>query len=186
MNINTAVSILFLSALVPATQVQAQLLPEPHQYIPGNIEEYEWEEQESNIPPYPKDENLLEFHVDSGDPRYRYYIDSDSVNINKSDGIVRYTLVLKLPGDHRSVSYEGMKCSSKEYKVYAFGGRNGEMKPTSRARWNPIRRSGSNLYRRDLWDFYLCNDQAIARRTEREILDALRYPRVDRKDIGFD
>ena len=160
-------------------------LEEPHQYVPKDIEEYTWEEQETEIPPYPKDENLLEFHVDSADARSSYYIDTESLNINEKDGIVRYTLVMKLGADQKSVSYEGMKCSSREYKVYAFGGRNGEMRPATRAKWRPIRRSGSNLYHRDLWDFYLCNDRALARGTKEQILDAFRYPDVDRKDRGF-
>ena len=180
------VSAFFLLLLATTPGLWARVLEEPHQYVPENIEEYSWEEQESIIPPYPKEENLVEFDVDRSDSRYSFFIDTESLNIGKSDGVVRYTLVLKFTSGNRSVSFEGLKCSSREYKVLAVGGRNSSMRPTRRAQWRPIRRSGNNLYRRDLWEFYLCNDQSMPRSTKDRILDAIRFPFEDRKDVGFD
>ena len=174
-----------LLTLSPGTATRAQVLPEPHQYVPESVEEYEWEEQEANIPPYPKEENLLEFQVDAADPRYRFFIDTDSISIGRRDGVVRYTLVLDIAGGNRTVSYEGIKCSSREYRTYAMGTREREMRPVTRIKWNDVRRSGRNLYRADLWEFYLCNDQALPKRDVEEILRSIRFPLVDRKDRGF-
>jgi hypothetical protein len=100
-------------------------------------------ESELALPPYPDRAKLVEFAVSEGG-EFRFFIDSASLSPG-NDGIVRYALVARSPGGVENVSYEGIRCATAEYRVYAigrgdgtWGGRPGDWQPiTGRviARW---------------------------------------------------
>jgi len=81
-------------------------------------EKKSWDELQTKLPPYPKPENLLKF--DMGPVPNSYFIDSASLSIG-DDGVVRYTLMIKTGGGATNVSFEGIRCESREFKIYAFG-----------------------------------------------------------------
>ena len=99
-----------------------------HAAAQGNAQKSEWErEQEKRdwregavkLPDFPKTEGLIEFFV-SGATNFRFFIDPASV-ARESDGVVRYTLVARSPSGYANISYEGIRCTTNSYKVYAYG-----------------------------------------------------------------
>ena len=94
--------------------------------IQGDKSKYEeeqdklnWKEADAPLPPYPKDADLIEFQVSSG-ATFRFFIDAASLSV-ADDGVVRYTLVARSPSGIANVSFEGIRCASKSYKVFARG-----------------------------------------------------------------
>jgi CNP1-like family len=76
-------------------------------------------EEQPAAPAYPSDANLLEFRVDDPD-RFRYFVDRTSIDVEKG-GSVRYVLVARSPEGAQNVTYEALRCSSGENRVYAVG-----------------------------------------------------------------
>jgi hypothetical protein len=64
---------------------------------------------------------LVEVKLDaSANTDFRYYVDWGSVSAGE-DRIVRYVLVARSASGAESVSFEGIRCQSREYRVYAVG-----------------------------------------------------------------
>ena len=82
-------------------------------------EEIEWQEGAITLPVFPEDGNLVEFPVGSIS-KNRFSVDKSSLTIG-ADGVVRYVLVIKAPGGGTNVTFEGIHCRERQYKVYAIG-----------------------------------------------------------------
>jgi hypothetical protein len=162
-------------ALVLAgTAAMAAVVPSP-----PDEDEYEpsrkaWVEQAVNLPAYPKPASLLEFPV-SAASNNRFLIDADTLSLGK-DGVVRYTLVVRSAGGAENVSFEGMRCATREQKFYAFGQR-GAWVQVRDSQWRPIQSKDMNRQHAALYADYLCADIATFQRPLREILQRLRYGR---------
>ena len=113
-----------------------------------------WKENQVELPPYPEDTDLLEFQVDRADSPFRYFVDGKNLRVG-DDGVVRYTLVIKSRSGAANVSFEGMRCDERQFKVYAYGVR-GKFKAMKAPEWEPVEQSGVDLYHIDLRDYYLC------------------------------
>jgi len=76
------------------------------------------------LPAYPRREALIPFFV-SATTESDFLVDGASLSV-ADDGVVRYTLVARSRQGAESVSFEGIRCSSGEYRLYATGaGRQG-------------------------------------------------------------
>jgi len=131
--------------------------------------EQERPETEVRLPAYPKADGLIEFQV-GGAGRFRFFIDPASLAL-ESGGEVRYTLVARSPAGLDNVSYEGMRCRTNAYRVYAYGndGRwsarrtdRRDIEPRSAQRWHG-----------ELQQFYFCPLNSAILSVD-EGLDALR------------
>ncbi|MFN3883870.1 MAG: CNP1-like family protein [Rhodocyclaceae bacterium] len=130
-----------------------------------------WEEEVPQLPASPSDANLHEFYVSATTP-HRYFIDTASLAVGK-DGVVRYTLVVRTQGGIDNVTFEGMRCSTREYKIYATGHADGTWRPVRRSEWRPIRNNPTYRHHAALWhDFFCPIGNPIA--TPEEGRDALR------------
>ena len=76
-----------------------------------------WREEEAPLPSYPKPEDLIEFRP-SEVASFSFFIDRASLKVG-ADGVVRYTLVARSPSGVDNVSYEGIRCETGMYRVYA-------------------------------------------------------------------
>jgi len=130
-----------------------------------------WKEIPVQFPPYPRDENLVQFDV--GDSPHRFYIDRSSLAIG-SDGVVRYTLLTRTAGGARNVTYEGMRCQGRRHKYYAVGETGGAWTPARNPQWRRIEYQDPDRQRRALLDTYFCLG-GVARRSTQEVLQRLRY-----------
>jgi hypothetical protein len=99
------------------------------------FEEKPWVEIEAHLPPAPQSQNLVALNT-AGTVRHRYLLDRSSVSVG-ADGVVRFVMVIETAGGARNVSFEGLRCETKESKLYAFGQPGGWAK-NRYARWNPI------------------------------------------------
>jgi CNP1-like family protein len=135
-------------------------------------DEKPWSEIESQLPPYPKPENLLPFDVSSAIAS-SYFVDATSISVG-NDGVVRYSLVVKSPQAAETVSYEGMRCETREQKLYAFGRRDNTWARNRNAKWEYIEGNKRQTeHRLVLYRQFFCADNIIVR-NEAEAVRALK------------
>ncbi|MGH8764475.1 MAG: CNP1-like family protein [Burkholderiales bacterium] len=128
-------------------------------------EEDSFKESDEPMPAYPKKEGLVEFRI-SNPGSFRYFIDTAALSIG-ADEVVRYTLVVRSNAGVENVSYEGMRCQSSTYKVFAYG---------NDGKWSPVRtdwRETTLRWEYELRTRYLCPMKQRVR-TPAEALDALK------------
>lgn len=129
-------------------------------------------EAEVVLPPYPEARNLVRFPTSW--TTHEIYLDERALVV-ASDGLVRYTLVVRSGGGAENVSHEGLRCYSGERRVYAWGRRNAEGVSWAAARganWLPIRDRGINRYYFEFWRDVFCDGKNAEPRSV--ILDNLR------------
>lgn len=131
-----------------------------------------WQEMQAQLPTYPKTDNLRK--VDGGGgSSHQFFIDDTSVSVG-DDGVVRYTLMVKTGGGATNVSFEGIRCESRDYKVYAFGRTNGEWSRARDPQWRHIEAQTINGYRYILHNEYFCPAKKFPA-SLKEIAQNLRY-----------
>jgi len=130
------------------------------------------------LPAPPKAGDLIEF--DPGRPAtLRFYVDPASLSVG-TDQIVRFTIVVKGDGGASNVSYESIRCKTRERKVYAYGRADGTWSQARAPQWTAIYGLSTDGYRFVLFENYFCpSRQSIA--SAREGVEALRrggHPRA--------
>jgi hypothetical protein len=88
------------------------------------------------------------------------------------DRIVRYTLIARSASGVANVSYEGMRCDSGTYKIYAYGN---DGRWTARdAEWRDVEPKGIARWHYELRSNFFCLNRTGTIFTAKEGLDALR------------
>ena len=128
-------------------------------------------ESEVVLPAGPQKAQLLPFYV-SPTSTLDFAVDANSVSVS-SDGIVRFTLVVTSTAGARNVSYEGIRCSSYERKLYATGRTDGTWVPARRDMWQPITDVGANRQYAALAKDYFCDSGTISGKAD-AIVERLR------------
>ena len=106
-------------------------------------------EDEVKLPPFPNADSLIEFRVEArGD--FRFFVDPASISV-ATDGAVRYTLVARSGSGVENISYEGIRCSTREQRVYAFANADKTWRTVSTA-WRPVQQRWHFTLRRE----YFC------------------------------
>ena len=117
-------------------------------------EKKSWKEIQAQIPPYPQEGNLVP--VDVGRAQgHRYYVDAASVSRGE-DGVMRYTIVVKASGGATNVSFEGMRCETREHKVYALGRTDGSWVRARNPKWARLAYSDTAPHQGMLFRDYFC------------------------------
>lgn len=117
-----------------------------------------WREQAVSLPDYPKDEDLLDARLGRPTQGYRYLIDGRSLSVGQ-DGVIRYTVVLAASGGTRTVRHEGLRCATREARLYGYGTGGQRLQAAGSSAWEPLASRGPDAYRSDLADFYFCTFQ---------------------------
>lgn len=113
-----------------------------------------WEEEAMQLPAFPQEANLREFYV-SATTTHKFHIDAATLSVGK-DGVVRYVLVVRTSGGASNTTYEGIRCESGEYRIYATGHRDGTWLPTRKDEWRPIVNKPTNRHHAALARDYFC------------------------------
>lgn len=121
---------------------------------PYDFEEKPWQEVATLIPSFPGQENLIEFYVGPTELN-RFFVDGSTINVG-TDGIVRYVLVIKTAGGASNVSLEGMRCDTRELKLFAVGGPDGTWSKVGKPQWRPIENKRINQHHAVLGRDFLC------------------------------
>ena len=106
------------------------------------------------LPPYPKPENYLPFQVSATTP-FLFFVDANSLSVG-ADQVVRYSLIAKSADGALNVSYEGMRCSDMQFRVYAFGRSDNSWVEARNSQWEPIRITSRNTQRGVLYSDFFC------------------------------
>lgn len=101
-----------------------------------------WTEIEARMPALPLTDALEPLDVSIAASQ-RFALDRNSLSIDR-DGVVRYTLVITSLQGARNISYEGIRCSTRERKLYAFGRPDGTWSRSRRNVWDRIREAERN------------------------------------------
>ena len=117
------------------------------------------------LPQIPRREDRLPFAIDSGSD-FGFFVDRPSISVG-ADGVVRYTLIAVSPLGTENVSFEGVRCKSREHKTYATGRADGGWS----RREGPWRRTAQR-WQQALRVEYFC-PQGVAIATAAEGIDAL-------------
>lgn len=124
-------------------------------------DELKWQEQEVSFPQLPKDEAWFAFDARTLSAHH-YYVDLASLSVG-GDGVVRYVLMLETQGGARNISFEGMRCSTREWRLYATARRDGTWVKSRNEAWERLRDGASGRHRVTLFTDYFCPGGVIAR-----------------------
>ena len=184
-----AVALILTLALASSLALAAkprQFIDEAEPAAPVSIGDPKlWEEGKTELPPWPKDGDLVEFELDTASPsRFRYFIDGQHLTIG-SDDVVRYTLVAESPTGARNVTFEGLRCKAQGvFRTYAYGS-DSSFKPVEGADWQAIiAKSGDHLHR-ELHGHFLCGPRTFEPRPIPDMLRALKGKVRGRENAGF-
>ena len=123
-----------------------------------NAERAGWKELKPALPAYPKADNLVEVQISALSP-HRYYVDASSVELGR-DKVMRYTTVVKTSGGATNVTYEGIRCETRERKIYALGHADGTWAEPRDPAWRRIERHHPAVYM-TLWRDYFCASRTM-------------------------
>lgn len=134
-------------------------------------EDYEsrgWKELEVQFPDAPKQESLLPFYVSAATDN-KFFVDGATLSVG-SDGVVRYVLLVLSPQGGRNVTFEGMRCETRERRIYASGRSDGTWSKARKNEWVRIVDVPPNRHHAALFLEYFCpfgipvQDAAVARK----------------------
>jgi hypothetical protein len=135
------------------------------------FDEKPWKEIEIQLPAFPETENLIPFKVGAITDT-RFLIDEKSISVG-SDEVIRYSLIAISSLGAQNISFEGMRCTTAERRVYAFGQADKTWSKARSNKWINIR-GGSNSHHVALFADYFC---AIGQKTIMTPEDAVRVLR---------
>lgn len=133
-----------------------------------------WEEGAVVFPPAPLAENLREFEAEVASGN-RFMVDASSLSVGE-DGVVRYVIVIETRGGARNVAFEGIRCETREVRVYATGRLDGSWGKARNSAWERIRDGAINRYRAALFLDFFCPSGVVVRNAD-EARRALREGR---------
>lgn len=131
-------------------------------------EEKPWVEVEPDLPAYPTPETLIQLYV-SAVASNTFLVDTKSLSVSE-DGVVRYVIVVKTSGGATNVSFEGVRCKTRERRLYALGRSDSTWSKARTKDWTDIRPGSHQAI---LYKEYFCPGGVAVYKAE-EGVDALR------------
>lgn len=120
----------------------------------GDYESRSWQEIEVKLPAAPKPENLLPLYVSAATSN-QFFVDGSSLSVG-TDGVVRYVLVVRSASGVGNVSFEGMRCETRERRIYASGRQDGTWSKARNNEWVRIQDAYANRHHAVLFLEYFC------------------------------
>ena len=102
----------------------------------------------------------------------QYFVDTTSIKIGE-DGVIRFSLVIKSSAGALNVSYEGIRCVTRERKVYALGRDDKTWAQPRVSEWQKLDFVRQFYAQRELSKNIFCPHQQIVSTTE-EAIQALK------------
>jgi hypothetical protein len=134
-----------------------------------------------DLPATSRPEEWLRFKVRNVG-RHFFAIDPNSVT-QGSDGIVRYSLLVRTTGGVDNITHEGIRCATNSWKLYAVGRDNGEWSRLPAPVWRPIVTAGLNAVRYTLSADYVCDRDGVPYRDAQMVAARIRASNEGRLDM---
>jgi hypothetical protein len=118
----------------------------------------EWREQVVEVPAL-SESGLRPVQIDHGPPGgMRFFVDLDTLSVNAKDDIVRYWLVTESGGRRTNVLYEGINCSDRKYKTYAYASPRSTslVRHVKSPRWEDVGGRSARDFHYELVEDYFC------------------------------
>lgn len=163
---------LLVGALLAAVLLPGVAAEPEEDYVRPN-----WAEGEFVLPAAPKPASLVPFYV-SASTENRFFVDAQSLTVG-SDGVVRYVLVVLASQGARNVTFEGMRCETRERRVYATGRLDGSWSPARNKEWVKVSEATTNRQHAALFQDYFCPDGVIVRNAAEAKAALLKNGRFD-------
>jgi CNP1-like family len=141
-----------------------------HAQLPAN--DPEWKETEAPPPPAFDLQRLISFEVRAGSSLV-FGIDPTTIQVSKQDGIVRYVVVARSDSGVVNAMYEGVRCTTAEFKTYARAFGDGKWTAVENAEWISLRAKLPSMHTARLARQGVC-DGAAPMGSAREIVQALK------------
>ena len=121
-------------------------------------EDIPWIESETEVLAVPREEDLHPVIVKTLPPGMRLFADVSRITVGEQDHIIRLWLVVRSAQGAENGSFEGYRCDTGEYKVYAYANpaRTPPVTKARRALWRPVQPGPRNTYRNELMREYFC------------------------------
>ena len=135
--------------------------------------EVPWVEIETQVSKLPKEKNLKELQVDKLDAMpsgMRFWMDLENATVSDKDYVTRTWFVVRSDTAYNG-TYEGIRCATGEYKVYAYVNptRSKPLRVVKMPLWKKIR---GGTYREEVARDYICDG---ARPKSEHAVKQLRY-----------
>lgn len=117
-----------------------------------------WNEAEVAFPPAPQEEGLVSFYVSATTPN-TFLVDLNALTVG-ADDVVRFVLVVRSPHGAENVTFEGIRCSTGERRLYAIGQSDGSWVASRDPSWIQISFNTYNRARAALALDYFCSGKA--------------------------
>ena len=130
-----------------------------------------WKEIQAQIPVYPKGEALVRVPTGTA-TSHHFFVDPRSISLGE-DGVMRYTVVSKAAGGALNVTFEGMRCETRERKLYAVGRSDGSWVRARDTQWHRVVLRDLTPHHHTLYHQFFCNERTRPT-APRIAIDALR------------
>lgn len=168
----------FVLLIVMFVPFGSALAFDPFEAFRPNTFEYDeslakpWNEQ-SVLPPAIDTQALRALRLDRGPLGATLYVDENSLSVNEEDAVVRFWFLIESDGKYGSVNYQGLRCGTREFKIYAYASAADLTKvvPVENPVWRPIRQNVRDP-QHEMAEDYFCS--GVLPRKPREIQRALR------------
>ena len=140
----------------------------------------EWVEETITAPAYPQEGDLIKIAMTA--TSNEFFVDSKSVSVG-ADQVVRYTMVIRSSAGAENVTHEGIRCETREKKLYFLGRKDGSWGTPRAAKWGGVSESGAVTYQKILMNDFFC-PKKVSVKSVGEAIGALRagiHPNVRTK-----
>ena len=121
--------------------VAAQFAPDPERVA----ELADWREGEVPPPPAFSTRGLIDIDMPAG-TSVKMGVDPKTIKMDQDKGVVRYVVVARGPSAVNA-SYEGIRCNTGEYRIYARQTQGNPWSPSSESDWKPLRGQSNVMVR---------------------------------------
>jgi CNP1-like family len=133
--------------------------------------------KESNVPPPPAfDRDKLVAIEMPAFLTLKYGVDPATIKLSE-DGVVRYVVVASSSSGALNAFYEGIRCTTAEFKTYARYNPSGQWNPVSSPQWRSVWDTQSSKHTRVLAFQGVCKGKAVSGRSPSEIIRQLQTDR---------
>ena len=117
-----------------------------------------WIENETEVLAMPRPEDLRRVELETLPAGLELLIDQSRVAVGSKDRVVRVWLWVRSDRGAESGTFEGFRCATREYKVYAYANprRDPPVRKARRASWLSAKKSATPNYRAELLSDFFC------------------------------